>query len=219
MVKALSRIVLPSTGKPRMPEAGAGRFIADRYGDRGSGLTLLGAGEWSRARFHRPASDLAGGPAVGCRRSRSHRRLAAGAADLAGRSPGRRQGPRRTPVHGRRAARSTAHHPRRLAQPQRAGERLGHQRRHRLGNAAYDDWLYDAAWLLYWWPWYPAWRRIDIRAELDRHWKAGGGLPADLGFRLRCYQLHIGLDAMTYNAFTGRFDELARNAEQTMALI
>jgi hygromycin-B 4-O-kinase len=87
------------------------------------------------------------------------------------------------------------------------------------GNAAYGDWLYDAAWLLYWWPWYPAWRRINIRAELDQHWNAGGGLPADLEHRLRCYQLHIGLDAMTYNAFTGRFDELARNAEQTMALI
>ena len=87
------------------------------------------------------------------------------------------------------------------------------------GNAAYGDWLYDAAWLLYWWPWYPAWRRIDIRAELDQHWKAGGGLPADLESRLRCHQLHIGLDAMTYNAFTGRLDELARNAEQTMALI
>ena len=48
---------------------------------------------------------------------------------------------------------------------------------------------------------------------------AGGALPADLESRLRCYQLHIGLDAMTYNAFTGRFDELARNAGQTMALI
>ena len=57
------------------------------------------------------------------------------------------------------------------------------------------------------------------RAGLDQHWKSGGGLPANLESRLRCYQLHIGLDAMTYNAFTGRFDELARNARQTMALI
>jgi len=35
--------------KPSMPEAAARRFIAGRYGDRASGLTLLGAGEWSRA--------------------------------------------------------------------------------------------------------------------------------------------------------------------------
>jgi hypothetical protein len=57
------------------------------------------------------------------------------------------------------------------------------------------------------------------RPALETSSAASGGLPADLEFRLRCYQLHIGLDAMTYNAFTSRFDDLARNAEQTMALI
>lgn len=87
------------------------------------------------------------------------------------------------------------------------------------GNAAYGDWLYDAAWLIYWWPWYPAWAGIDIRAELERHWRATGGLPADLDLRLHCYQIHIGLDAMTYNACTGRDDDLARNAQQLTALI
>src|SRR6266851_29887 len=35
--------------EPTMPEADVRRFIADRYGDRASGLALLGAGEWSRA--------------------------------------------------------------------------------------------------------------------------------------------------------------------------
>ena len=24
------------------------------------------------------------------------------------------------------------------------------------GNAMYGDHLYDAAWLIYWWPWFPA---------------------------------------------------------------
>jgi len=85
------------------------------------------------------------------------------------------------------------------------------------GNALYGDWLYDAAWLLYWWPWYRAWADIDIRAELDQHWQGTDGIPADLECRLRCYQLHIGLDAMTYDAFTGRHDNLAWNAEQTLA--
>src|SRR5712692_5244095 len=86
------------------------------------------------------------------------------------------------------------------------------------GNALYGDWLYDAAWLLYWWPWYRAWANIDIRAELDQHWQATRGIPTDRELRLRCYQLHIGLDAMTYDAFTGRHDNLAWNAEQTLAL-
>lgn len=86
------------------------------------------------------------------------------------------------------------------------------------GNAQYGDALYDAAWLLYFWPWYPAWAGIDIRAELDRHWQTRGFHPADLETRLRCYQLHIGLDAMSYTAFTGRFGDLERNAEQVLAL-
>src|SRR6266851_3632859 len=87
------------------------------------------------------------------------------------------------------------------------------------GNALYGDWLYDAAWLLYWWPWYRAWANIDIRAELDQHWQATRGIPTDRELRLRCYQLHIGLDAMTYDAFTGRHDNLAWNAEQALALV
>ena len=74
------------------------------------------------------------------------------------------------------------------------------------GNSLYGDADYDLAWLLYWWPWYPAWRDIDIAAAVGR-----GPLLA--------YQVHIGLDAMTYSAFTGRWDDLARNAAQTLALI
>ena len=44
------------------------------------------------------------------------------------------------------------------------------------GNALYGDWLYDAAWLIFWWPWFPQWQDIDIAAELERHWDQRGGL-------------------------------------------
>src|ERR1700674_1939828 len=81
------------------------------------------------------------------------------------------------------------------------------------GNSLLGDHLYDAAWLLYWWPWYPAWSGIDIRAELVQHWSAHGGLPPDLDNRLRCYQIHIGLGAQAYNAFTGRLDHFGRQRE------
>jgi hygromycin-B 4-O-kinase len=87
------------------------------------------------------------------------------------------------------------------------------------GNALYGDWLYDAAWLMYWWPWYRGWVNIDIRAELGRHWQASvGGIP-DLDLRLRCYQLHIGLAAMAYDAFTGRHDNVAWNARRTLSFV
>ncbi|QUQ66418.1 phosphotransferase family protein [Kutzneria sp. CA-103260] len=74
------------------------------------------------------------------------------------------------------------------------------------GNSLHGDADYDLAWLLYWWPWYPAWRDIDIAGMIGR-----GPLLA--------YQVHIGLDAQAYCAHTGRWDLLARNAAQTLALI
>jgi len=85
------------------------------------------------------------------------------------------------------------------------------------GNAMYGDWLYDAAWLIYWWPWYPQWRAIDIRAALTSHWQEHG-TPPGLDHRLRAYQLHIGLDAMTYSAYRGRRDDLDRNTTQVAGL-
>jgi hygromycin-B 4-O-kinase len=86
------------------------------------------------------------------------------------------------------------------------------------GNALFGDCLYDAAWLIYWWPWYPRWQAIDIIAQLRSHWEQEGKLP-DLDHRLHAYQLHIGLDAMSYCAFRGRRDDLARNTAQVAELI
>jgi hygromycin-B 4-O-kinase len=86
------------------------------------------------------------------------------------------------------------------------------------GNALYGDSLYDAAWLIYWWPWYPQWRAIDIKAELSAHWKASGLLPANLRERLHAYLIHIGLDAIAYCAFRGRWDEVRSNLDVVVAL-
>lgn len=84
------------------------------------------------------------------------------------------------------------------------------------GNALYGDALYDAAWLIFWWPWYPEWAGIDVRGALRGHWQS---TPPDLERRLLAYQLHIGLDSMAYTAYVGRWDDLARLAAQTLALI
>lgn len=87
------------------------------------------------------------------------------------------------------------------------------------GNAMYGDALYDAAWLIYWWPWYPQWEGIDIGAVLRNHWARRGGQQANLDRRLTACPVHIGLDAMSYCAFRGRWDDLARNAAQLAALV
>jgi hygromycin-B 4-O-kinase len=87
------------------------------------------------------------------------------------------------------------------------------------GNALYGDHLYDAAWLLYWWPWMSEWAGIDIRAELDGHWQRIGDPLHDVDRRLLAYQLHIGLDALAYTAFVGRWDDVERNSSQVMSLV
>ncbi len=82
------------------------------------------------------------------------------------------------------------------------------------GNSLVGDPLYDVAWLTFWAPWHPAIDATRIRA-MARELFGGSGLDE----RLRCYEVHIGLDAQQYNALTGRWDELARSAERTLALI
>jgi hygromycin-B 4-O-kinase len=87
------------------------------------------------------------------------------------------------------------------------------------GNALYGDWLYDAAWLIFWWPWFPQWQGIDIGAELERHWDQQGASPPGVRHRLQACLVHIGLDAMAYSAYRGRWDDLARTASQVTELI
>ncbi len=87
------------------------------------------------------------------------------------------------------------------------------------GNALYGDPLYDIAWLLYWWAWYPAWQGIDLTESLDRHWRAHGGPPDRMQERLLCYLIHIGLDNVAYSAFKERPEQLRRNTEQLLTYL
>ncbi len=82
------------------------------------------------------------------------------------------------------------------------------------GNAMYGDPLYDIAWLLYWWPWFPAWQDVDLAAIVEGHWRAHGGPPTLAEQRLRCCLIQIGLSHVAYCAFKGRREDLERNAEQ-----
>lgn len=50
-------------------------------------------------------------------------------------------------------------------------------------------------------------------------WQANGGLPDNLVHRLLAYQLHIGLDGMTWTAFIAEHENPQRNAEQVMELV
>nr|WP_249435698.1 aminoglycoside phosphotransferase family protein [Paenibacillus sp. Marseille-Q4541] len=87
------------------------------------------------------------------------------------------------------------------------------------GNAFYGDPLYDIAWLIYWWSWYPDWQKVDLQVILDRHWDKHGGQPPQLEERLRCCLIHIGLDHIAYCAFRQRPADMRRNAKQLLSYI
>ncbi len=80
-------------------------------------------------------------------------------------------------------------------------------------NAMYGDFVYDLSRLTFFAPWFP-----ELEAVLhDRVREHYAGEP-DFEARLRCYQVHLGLDAQAYNAFTERWHELERSGLRTLEL-
>jgi len=84
------------------------------------------------------------------------------------------------------------------------------------GCAMYGDFLYDLAWLVFWWPWRPAWRGIDILAEAKRHFDEIGLVIPQFDERLRLCLIHIGLSNLAYVAFIGRWDQAQEVSERTL---
>lgn len=86
------------------------------------------------------------------------------------------------------------------------------------GSAMYGDALFDLAWICFWSAWYPAWRAIDWAAEARGHLAATGLIVAGFDERLRACQLYIGLEGQGYQAFHGRWDEVAWTAARTLEI-
>lgn len=86
------------------------------------------------------------------------------------------------------------------------------------GCSLYGDHLYDLAWLLYWQPWFPAWREIDFLGAALRHWEAIGLNVPDWRRRLTCCLVHIGLGEQAYQASAGLWDMLRETTPYTLAI-
>jgi hygromycin-B 4-O-kinase len=82
------------------------------------------------------------------------------------------------------------------------------------GNSLAGDPLYDLAWLMFWAPWHPGIDPVRVRRAARSRFGAAG-----LEERLLCYQLHIALDGMQYQAFAGRTDDLAATAGHASSLL
>lgn len=86
------------------------------------------------------------------------------------------------------------------------------------GSSICGDFLYDVAKLVFYQPWYAAWRAIDFAAEARAHYDAIGLQAPHFAERLSCYALRIGLADMAYSAFRKRWDEVAWKARRTLEI-
>ena len=84
------------------------------------------------------------------------------------------------------------------------------------GNAMYGDFLYDLAVRDMWAPWYPAWEAVDVLAEAEDYFRSQGVVVPRFAERVRCCEVHIGLDSQAYNAFMQRWAEVDRSGMRTL---
>ena len=87
------------------------------------------------------------------------------------------------------------------------------------GCSLAGDFLYEAAWLTFWAPWYPALEALDLRRILRDHYRRIGLEVGHFDARLRCYELQIGLEHIAYATFTGRADHQEAVARRTHELL
>ena len=87
------------------------------------------------------------------------------------------------------------------------------------GSSLYGDFLYDIAKLVFYQPWFPAWRNIDFAAEARAHYDAIGLAVPHFSERLTCYALRIGIGDMAYSAFRKRWEQVALKAARTLELV
>ena len=86
------------------------------------------------------------------------------------------------------------------------------------GSSLYGDFLYDLAKLVFYRPWFPAWREIDFAAEARAHYDAIGLAVPHFTERLTCYALRIGIGDMAYSAYRKRWDQVAAKADRVLEL-
>ena len=61
-----------------------------------------------------------------------------------------------------------------------------------FGNSSYGDFLYDVAWLDFWW------NELDYKKEFYNYYAKKGVDLTDFEERILCYQLHMGLGILGF---------------------
>ena len=87
------------------------------------------------------------------------------------------------------------------------------------GCSLLGDPLYDLAWFEFWSSWYPEMDTDLLVRELERRWRDAGVMSENRADRMLACHLHIGLDHLAYNAYTGDEVNLLATAERMCALV
>jgi hygromycin-B 4-O-kinase len=87
------------------------------------------------------------------------------------------------------------------------------------GNSLVGDFLYDAAWLVFWSPWHPGLDPEVVLSETRRRGAETGADLANFAERLLACQLHTALDSMAYNAFRRDETRLAATIRRLLPLL
>lgn len=87
------------------------------------------------------------------------------------------------------------------------------------GCSRYGDHLYELAWFEFWGSWYPELDMGLLRSALEQRWRDVGYSPVDKDARLTACHLHIGLDHLAYNSYTGDEVNLLAAAERMREMV
>lgn len=96
--------------------------------------------------------------------------------------------------------------------------------RHRIsgvidwGCGLFGDHLYDAAWIINYWPWRPAWNGIDIVSIIRQHLHEKGVDTSDFHRRIHAYRLHMYLDDQAYLTYMRDWPEVEHRAALGLTL-
>lgn len=84
------------------------------------------------------------------------------------------------------------------------------------GCSKYGDFLYELAWFTYFLPWHKYMNHIDVRGEAVKHFEEINIDIPHFDERLKCYEIHIGLDSLAYCAYKKDWKVSKEVAEHTL---
>lgn len=88
------------------------------------------------------------------------------------------------------------------------------------GSSFYGDSLYDIAWFMFYEPWYPNFRKVNVPQKLLEGFKADPTTnKVNIDNRMLCYMLHIGLDSIAYNSFKEDWKHAQEAADYTLKIL